>query len=116
MNFSHSIIELIISAIALGMLIKNVLKFFRRENEQTIFKFILSIIVWASIFFFAFFPQLARIISSLLGFGENLNTLIFVGFVLAFLAIFKLINVVERIERNISEIVRKEALSKLEKE
>jgi hypothetical protein len=48
------------------------------------------------------------------GLGENLNTLIFIGFVAVFVMIFKIINIIERIEKNISEIVRKEALGHLE--
>ena len=88
-------------------------KYVKRQNGQTIFKLLANSIVWISIAVFAIFPKVTHTISENLGFGESLNTLIFIGFVFVFIILFKIINVIERTERNISEIVRKEALSKI---
>ena len=101
------------AAIASGFLLNTWLKFLRRERSQTIFKLLASNLVWFGIIIFSLFPQATHILSQRLGFGESLNTFIFIGFVLVFMILFKIINIIERTERNISEIVRKEALSKI---
>ena len=88
-------------------------KYLKRQKSQTIFKLLTNTIVWITIAVFAIFPKTTHTLSEKLGFGESLNTLIFIGFVFVFIILFKIINVIERTERNISEIVRKEALSKI---
>ncbi len=90
-------------------------KFIKKEKGYTFLKFLITIVIWGGILFFSLFPDTARLLSQKLGMGESLNTFIFLGFVIVFLIIFKLINIIQRIERNISEIVRKEALKKIEK-
>lgn len=107
-------VNLALVVVAALYLISGTIKFFKREERQTFFKFFAYLVVWGSILTFGLFPRASRSISLFLGFGDNLNTLIFLGFVMVFVALFKLIGAVERLERNISEIVRREALEKLE--
>lgn len=110
-----SILQIIITVLSLVMLSQIFLRYTKREQGQTFFKLTANIIIWGGILTFALLPALAHSITLKLGFGENLNTLIFLGFIVIFLVITKIIRIIERVERNISEIVRKEALSKLEK-
>lgn len=110
-----SIVNLALVAVSLLFLISGAVRFFKGEERQTLFKLFAYLVIWGSILTFGLFPQASRSISLFLGFGENLNTLIFLGFVIVFIALFKLVNAVERLERNISEIVRREALEKLER-
>ena len=109
------LINLILVIVAGLFLVNGAIKFFKRKERQTLFKLLSYLGVWGSILAFGLFPHLSRSISQFMGFGDNLNTLIFFGFVLVFIALFKLVNSVERLERNISEIVRREALEKLER-
>lgn len=111
-----SIYQIILGLLSLIFIINSIMKFVKKESVQTLFKLITTLAIWISIFSFAIFPRLSHAISMKLGLGENLNTLIFIGFVVIFIILFKPLNTLERIEQNISEIVRKEALSKLEKE
>lgn len=111
-----SLFQFAIAAISLGFLASAWLKFIRREQRQTIFKLLTNNLVWFAILLFAIFPQITHIISARLGFGESLNTLIFIGFVFVFMILFKIITMIERVERNISEIVRNETLSKLKQD
>jgi hypothetical protein len=110
-----TIFQLLFAAIAFGFWLNALLKFFRRERSQTIFKFLANSLVWFGIIIFSLFPKATHTISVQLGFGESLNTFIFIGFVIVFIILFKIINMIERTERHISEIVRKEALSKISK-
>ncbi len=110
---SITILQLFLAGIAFSFWLNAVFKFFRQEQGQTSFKLFANSVIWLSIGLFSLFPSQVHLLSQKIGLGENLNTLIFIGFVVVFMIIFKIINILERTERNISEIVRKEALSKL---
>lgn len=111
----YSIVHLILAGVAALFLFDGAVKFFKGEQRQTLFKVLANFVVWGSILMLALFPGVSHVVSQRLGFGENLNTLIFLGFVVVLIALFKLLNATERLERNISEIVRREALEKLER-
>jgi hypothetical protein len=108
------IIRIALVTVSALFLVDGVHKFFKREERQTLFKLLSYLAIWGSILTLGLFPRASHQISQFLGFGENLNTLIFLGFAVVFFAIFKLLGAVERLERNISEVVRREALEKLE--
>jgi hypothetical protein len=101
------------AVISLLFLVSAWMKFLRREQRQTIFKLLTNSVIWLGILIFSLFPASTHLISEKLGFGESLNTFIFIGFVVVFMILFKIITMIERIEKNISEIVRKEALDKI---
>lgn len=115
MLMQFSIPQIILALVALVFLANGTVKFFRKEKTQTLFKFFSNVIIWSGVIVFSLFPKLTHALSEKLGFGESLNTLIFIGFFIVFIILFKIINIIERTERSISEIVRKEALGKLNK-
>lgn len=108
-----STLQIALSILALFMLFQGLLKYVRHEQRQTIFKVAMTIIIWGGILTLTIVPSFSHTVTRKLGFGDNLNTLIFLGFVATSLVITKLIRVIERVESNISEIVRKEALEKI---
>ena len=114
MILGKSIYQITLSLVAIVFILSSAFKYLKKEETQTLFKFFVSIVVWGLIFAFSLFPEMAHVISKKLGLGENLNTLIFTGFIAVFIIVFKLLSIIERLERNISEIVRKGALSKIE--
>ena len=116
MNISLTFFQIILIIISISFLFSGLWKFIRREQNQTLFKVVYTTLIWGSILFLSIFPDYLRVLSAKFGLGENLNTMIFIGFVLVFIAIFKLLNSIEKLEQTISELVRKDALSDLDKQ
>lgn len=108
--------QILLALLAGVSLVNGVAKYVARERSQTLFKLVASVTIWGSILVFALFPDRARAVSRWAGFGENLNTLIFIGFIIVFVILFRLLAIIERLERNVSEIVRKKALEDLARE
>jgi len=90
-----------------------VIRFIRKDTGQTLFKLLVTVIIWGSISYISLFPAHLRFFSRQFGFGENLNTFIFFGFVVIAATLFKLISIVEKLERQLTEIIRKNALRDL---
>lgn len=110
---NYNIYQIAISVISILIIFSRGFKVLKGEQGQTFSKFLLTVFVWLGVLIFALFPDFAQQISKLLGLGDNLNTLIFLVFVVIFLILFKIMNIIEKIESHISEIVREEALKKL---
>ena len=113
MTAGLSIFQLLLAAIALAYIVAGAIRFFGRAYHQTLFRFLMGTALWSTVLVFSLFPDVSHFVSVKLGFGENLYTLIFIGFVLVFIALFKLLAAVERLEQSITGIVRNEALSRL---
>ena len=109
-----SLYQIIILGISLVMLFLGTKEFVKRETGQTFLKFIVRVIVWGGMGVLAVYPNATEIVARILGFKENINAVIILGFLLVFMLIFKLLSAIEKVEQNISELTRREALSHLE--
>lgn len=105
-----SIIRWILIILAAFIILERFSKFLKREAGQSLFKLISSLSIWSFILLISIYPNFAYFIARKLGMGENLNTLIFLGFVITFMLIFKILSIVEKIEQQITEVVRKTAI------
>ncbi len=104
----------VLVAIAAGAcLVNGVAKYVRKERRQTVLKLVASVLIWGTIAIFALFPGWARAASSRAGFGDSLDGLIFIAFIVVFAILFRLLAIIERLERNLSEIVRARALDEV---
>lgn len=110
MKIQISIYQFLLVTLSLFFILDRIVRFVSKEKSQSFFKFVTTVIVWLTISVFVLYPALPRSISHVLGFGENLNTLIFIGFVVIFVILFKFLNFIENNESSITEIVRREAL------
>jgi hypothetical protein len=108
------IYQIIVVSISAIMLFQGAKEFFKRESGQTFLKFAVRIIVWGGMGSVAVYPNSTEFVARLLGIEGNINAVIITGFLLVFLIIFKLLSAIEKIEQNISEITRREALSHLD--
>lgn len=107
-----SIIRWVLIVLSLFVITDRLLKFARREAGQSLFKFISSLTIWSVILLISIYPDFAYFIAGKLGMGKNLNTLIFFGFVVVFMLIFKMLSIIEHLESQITEIVRATAIKK----
>lgn len=110
-----SLYQIALAGIALYIIIQRLIRFVRREQTQSFYKLLTVIVVWGGIGAVSLFPSIAHFIRIKFGFGENFNTLIFIAFVVLFVLFFKILSIVEKIEHSLTEIVRKEALGKVNK-
>lgn len=110
MLFGISIIRWILIGLALFMMIDRFIRFYRKEVGQTFFKLFSTLFIWSVILIISLFPDFAYFVSEKLGMGKNLNTLIFFGFVVVFMILFKILSILEKIEKEISKIIREIAI------
>ena len=108
--------QVLLALVASAGLVNGVVKYVAKERSQTLFKLVASVLVWGTIGVFSLFPERAHTVSRWAGFGENLNTLIFIGFIVVFVILFKLLAIIERLERNLSEMVRQKALEDIDRD
>ena len=95
------------------MLFQGAKEYFKREAGQTLLKLTVRLIVWGVMALVAVYPNSTITVAKFLGIEGNINAVILAGFLLVFLLIFKLLSAIEKIEQNISELTRKEALGHL---
>lgn len=103
--------QVVMVAISSVMLYLGIKEFVNRETGQTLLKLAVRLIVWGGMALIAIYPDFTLVIARILGVVDNFNAVVMMGFLLVFLLIFKLLSAIEKIEQNVSELTRKEALS-----
>lgn len=110
MELMNIFLRSVLVLVSLYQILTRTSAFIRRKGSQTFFKLVLVYIVWGAIGLLSIFPGLSFVISETFGLGENLNTLIFLGFVIVFLVIFRILRTVEILESTLTDLVQKDAL------
>ena len=108
--------QIIVVALAIFMIFQGAKNFIRGKSGQTSYKLAIRIIVWGGMALIAIFPSFTNFLANAIGLQGNLNAVMLSGFLLTFLMIFKLLSAIERLEQQISEVTRKDALEHLMKE
>ena len=102
--------QVVVVAISSVMLYLGIKEFINRETGQTLLKLFVRLAVWGGMGLIAIYPDFTLIIARLMGVVDNFNAVVLMGFLMVFLMLFKLLSAIEKIEQNVSEITRKEAL------
>ena len=105
--------QIVVVSIASVMLFQGAKEYFKRETGQTFLKFAVRVMVWGGMALVAIYPNSTIFVARFLGIEDNITAVMIIGFLFVFLLIFKLLSAIEKIEQNISELTRKEALSHL---
>ena len=115
MNSPIHLYQIVITIIAVGMIFQGVKNFVQGKRSQTFLKLFVRIIVWGGMAIIAIFPDFTNVLAQVIGMSGNINAVILTGFILVFLIIFKLLNAIERLEQNVSELARKDCLEEISK-
>lgn len=110
MIFGISVIRWALIFLSSYMIGKGITRFIKKETSQSFFKTTSTIIIWGVILTISLFPDFAYFVSRKLGMGSNLNTLIFFGFVVVFMILFRILSIIEVLERQITTLTREIAL------
>ena len=103
--------QIVVVGISSVMLYLGIKEFIKRETGQTILKLSVRISVWGGMSLIAIYPNSTLIIAKVMGVEDNFNAVVLTGFLMVFLIMFKLLSAIEKIEQNISELTRREALN-----
>lgn len=114
--FDLRLYQIVVVAIAVVMIYQGVSGFVRGETGKTFLKLLTRIAVWGGMAAISLFPSLSGHLARLIGIQGNVNAAILIGFLLVFSIIFKLLAAIERLERQITELLRKEALAPVVRE
>lgn len=83
-----------------------------RERKMSVGMFVLWIFIWAMVIVISIYPQSTTILASFTGIGRGLDFVLIIGLIGCFYIIFKLYTMIEKMEQEITELVREIALQK----
>ena len=81
-----------------------------RQQTITIREFFLWIGFWLIVAVLFIFPETAQTAAKWLGIGRGVDLIIYLGLIVLFFAVFYILLRIERLERDITKVVREDAL------
>ena len=107
------ILQIVVSVLVLAVLIKLVLDL--KKGKITSSKFYLWALVWIALAVIVFFPKLVIFIANLVGIERARDLPIYVSIILLFYLLFKIGIKIEKVEQEITNLVKNLALKKAKK-
>jgi small membrane protein len=104
------LLQIIITVFALFALSRSFLRF--RKGSESILEFIIWIFIWSSVVLVVFFPEITQIPAKILGIGRGMDVLVYLSIVALFYSIYRIYAKIEKIEQDITSLVRNDALKK----
>lgn len=106
------LIQIILSILIFLIIFRLVLKFKKTELEIT--KFLIWVIFWSLTIVALWIPGLLTQIANFFGIGRGADLIFYISLLIIFYLIFKIYIKFEKIEKDITKIVRKNTLEKYE--
>ena len=103
-------IQIIAILFALFAFSRTLIRF--KKTDITIKEFIFWNIIWFGIIIVAVLPSTTSIIASLMGIGRGIDLVVYLSIIILFYLIFRMYVKMENVEREITKLVREEAISK----
>ncbi|MDD4351682.1 MAG: DUF2304 domain-containing protein [Candidatus Gracilibacteria bacterium] len=109
-----SIYQFLVPVLAMIMIVIGASRYQRRE--QTLREFILWVLVWLGLSLISIFPhEVIKFIEKVTGIKSGINALLFFAIVVLLYAVLRLFIRLERVEQDVTKIVRKDALDRFRK-
>lgn len=114
MGFRLEIYQWVVPLISIFFIVRTVLQY--QAMRRTFRGLIIWIVFWSCLAIFAFVPNAAsHKLAEVTGIKDNVNAIIFIGLGILFFLIFSLTSTVDRLERQITELVREIAKERPQK-
>ena len=113
MIFSFHLYQIVVATISVVMIYQGLRQYVRREKSQTFLKLFVRLVVWGGMAAITLFPPITNTVAKIIGLQGNVNAAILTGFLLVFLLIFKLLSSIERLEKQLSDLTRKDAIKEI---
>ena len=106
----YQIAVIIVSSL---MIYQGLDRYFKKQKSQSFLKLLVRLIVWGGMIAIVVYPKISMSLAKIIGIEGNINAVILIGFILIFLIIFKLLNAIEKLESQITEVTRKDSLEEI---
>ncbi|PKL68748.1 MAG: DUF2304 domain-containing protein [Methanobacteriales archaeon HGW-Methanobacteriales-1] len=87
-----------------------------RDGKTSSAMLIFWIVIWSVISLVSIFPETTTVFANLFGIGRGLDLILILGLIASYYLIFKLYTLIEKLEMEITELVRQIALNQEENE
>lgn len=105
---SQFLVQLILTSVIAGVMVYVAIRW--RRGEITAFQLAVWEVFWGAGILFVLFPDSATTIANRVGVGRGADLILYVSIVTLFYGLFRLIVKIERLNRDLTELVRQKAL------
>lgn len=114
MNFQLEIYQWLVPLVSVFFIVRTLLQY--RADQRTLRGLIIWVTFWLSLAIFAFVPnEVSQKLARVLGIKDNVNAIIFIGLGILFFLVFSLTSTVDRLQRQVTDLVREIAKENAQK-
>ena len=107
------LLQLIVSLIGILVIAKAIKQL--KNNEFTLFQFLIWLVIWGLAAYFVFFPDASNTLADFIGVGRGSDALVYLSVLALFYGFYRVYIKIEKIERNLTKLVRHEAIKNIKK-